>query len=178
MYFKGIPSFTLLSVYSLVLIEITSRVALTLLLGSAPLNWRSQWLSTKEPPYPRHISWNGGSLARTRAQRNLFKFVGKKTTLYYKSFFWVNVIDTCEYCNRFSLNIVFLSSLKCKFATWYLSNTGECNTTHMHLTIHSKQNHIEDKNALCSVSEDKELVLQFKTFGCFNFQWFWKVNFC
>lgn len=80
----------------------------------------------------------------------------------------MNVIDTCAVCNRFSQNIVFLSSLKCKFATWYLSSTGECNTTYMYLTKHSEQNHVEDKNAICSASEDKELVFQIETFGCLS----------
>lgn len=80
----------------------------------------------------------------------------------------MNVIDTFAVCNRFSQNIVFLSSLKCKFATWYLSNTGECNTTYMYLTKHSEQNHVEDKNAICSASEDKELVFQIETFGCLS----------
>lgn len=87
----------------------------------------------------------------------------------------MNVIDTCAVCRIHC--IVFLSSLKCKFATWYLSNTGECNTTYMYLTKHSEQNHVEDKNAICSASEDKELVFQIETFGCFKFLWFWKVNF-
>lgn len=57
---------------------------------------------------------------------------------YTKGFFLMNVIDTCAACNRFSQNIVFLSSLKCNFATWCLSNTGECNTTYMYLTKHSE----------------------------------------